>query len=653
MTSAYVEWMGFVLAVVIASALLILPGLIVSFALGLRGLTRWASAVPLSIGIIAMASLWAPLASIRWSILPIALTVAGLAIISVGLRAILPARMRVAPTAAHPQRWASPTALGLGAVIIIVQVVLIIRSPGNISQTFDNVFHLNAVRYVLDTGAASPLSVGHMTSPGSGLSFYPSAWHAFVALIVSLSGASIPVATNALIIPAAAIGWVASVMLLTRTFFRVDSRITLAVGVLSAATASFPLLMIDYGVLYPFFLALTGLPAVVALTLRLLDLGVERPEPSLVLILSGAIMVIGLAVAHPGALVAWLFVAVVGAGCAWVRLLLRRPGRRAVLAWSALLMVFVAMAFVAWRVLRPPADARGWPIERTIPQALGEVLFQGMHGASLAPVLVLAFWVGAVVAWRAGHRAGYLALTFYAGTSLLYIAAAALPWPRLRDLLTAAWYNNSPRLAALIPMFVIPIAAVGARQLMIWIVQVVQRTKLSTRGQAAFLTSVAVLSFGCLQIGGSSDEVQLAQNGYAMNSDSALLSSDEYALLEQVPQLVPEDAVIAGSPWTGAALAYAISDRDVLMRHIFTYVSPSGTIINDELADAGRNDLELCEALDETGVTYVLDFGRREVHGAEHDFPGLDDLRHSTNVRLVRAIGDARLYQVTACGLAE
>jgi hypothetical protein len=647
------EWLTFAMVVLVAAAVLTLPGLAVSVAIGLRGLVRWATAAPLSMGIVAVASLWAPFAGMRWSLLPVVLTTAVLAIAAVMLRLLLPGRTQGTADMVCPPRWVTLSALAIGAIIITAQVLMVIGEPGNISQSFDNVFHLNAVRYVLDTGSASPLSVGRMTSLSGGLSFYPSAWHAFVALIVTLTGASIPVATNALVIPAAALAWVASVMLLTRTFFRVDSRVAIAVGVLSAAAASFPLLMIDYGVLYPYFLALTVLPTVVALTLRLLDLGIERPEKSLPLMFSGAIMLCGLAVTHPGALVAWLFVAVVTAAWAWARLLRRGTSRRVKLSWSVVLVAFVSTAFVAWRVLRPPAEARGWPIDRTIPQALGEVLFQGMHGASLAPVLVLTFWTGVVLVWRTGHRAGYLALTFYGMFSVLYLAAAALPWQRLRDLMTAAWYNNSPRLAALIPMFVIPIAALGARHLMTLMVRLARRVGLPQRRRIILMVPVALAALAATQLGGPADEVRLANGAYALDSSSPLLSADEYALLEELPELVPRDAVIAGSPWTGTALAYAISDRDVLMRHLLTEVSSAGAVVNEELSEAGREDPELCAALDASGVTYVLDFGTREVHGATHDFPGLDDLRHSTNVRLVHGIGDARLYEVTACGLSK
>src|SRR5690625_6448375 len=43
----------------------------------------------------------------------------------------------------------------------------------------------------------------------------------------------------------------------------------------------------------------------------------------------------------------------------------------------------------------------------------------------------------------------------------------------------------------------------------------------------------------------------------------ALLSDDERELLEQLPEVVPEDAIIATNAWNGSSLAYAISDREV------------------------------------------------------------------------------------------
>src|SRR5690625_6205327 len=50
--------------------------------------------------------------------------------------------------------------------------------------------------------------------------------------------------------------------------------------------------------------------------------------------------------------------------------------------------------------------------------------------------------------------------------------------------------------------------------------------------------------------------------GHGIND--ALLSDDERELLEQLPEVVPEDAIIATNAWNGSSLAYAISDREVL-----------------------------------------------------------------------------------------
>lgn len=651
MTAVAGDWLGFAAAVLVATMLLVVPGLLVSVTLGFRGLAAAAAAAPLSLGIVAIAALGAPLLGVSWSVVPVLGVTVVLVGVAAALRLTLRRHMQVVPASVRLPRWVTPTALAAGAVILSVQILLVIGEPGSISQSFDNVFHLNAARFILDTGSASPLTVGRMTSPTGALGFYPSGWHAFVSLIVSLSGTSIAIATTALILPAAAFGWVASVVLLTRTLFRANTPLILSAGVLSAGAASFPLLMIDYGVLYPYFLALTALPAVVAFSIRLLGLGVERPEPTLPLVLTGAVMLVGIAVAHPGALVAWLFVAMVSALWAWVRFLRQRPARNSLFVWTALLLVFAAGAFVAWRVLRPPLEARTWPTDRTIPQALGEVMFFGMHGASIAPILVLLFWTGVVVVWRSGRSAGYLALTLYGMFAVLYIASCALPWQRLRDLLTAAWYNNSPRLAALIPLFAIPIAAVGARWLIAWVAAAAARSALPPRRRVALLGGVAVIAVLATQWGGVADGINRASGMYVMDDDSPLLSEDEYALLEELPELVPADAVIAGSPWTGTALAYAVAGRDVLMRHILTDVSTAGEVVNDQLAESPAQDGALCQALEKTGVDFVLDFGSREVHGATHEFPGLEDLGESSNVRLVREVGDARLYQVTACGM--
>ena len=46
------------------------------------------------------------------------------------------------------------------------------------------------------------------------------------------------------------------------------------------------------------------------------------------------------------------------------------------------------------------------------------------------------------------------------------------------------------------------------------------------------------------------------------------INPDELQLFEDVAELTPEDAVIAGNPWNGSALAYAFTGRRVLFPHV-------------------------------------------------------------------------------------
>ena len=55
------------------------------------------------------------------------------------------------------------------------------------------------------------------------------------------------------------------------------------------------------------------------------------------------------------------------------------------------------------------------------------------------------------------------------------------------------------------------------------------------------------------------------------------------------------------------------------------------------------------DAVAETGVQYVLDFGTQEIHGAANVFPGLTDLDESAALELVDEQGDARLFRVIGC----
>lgn len=648
-------WLALAAAAAVAATLVLLPGLGLAGVLGLRGLWAWAMAGPFGITVIVLASLAAPLAGLPWGLVPVVIV---FAVIAAGLataRALTGGfRDPIVTSMAGGRRWATLVALAAAGLLLGAQVVQVIQAPGNISQTFDNIFHLNAIRFALDTANASPLHLGSMTSQSGGVWFYPSAWHAVASLVVQLTGVDIAVASNGLVFVLSCILWPAGVVLLTRTVFGRSSAQLVTAGVFAAALPSMPLLLINYGVLYPYALGLSITPAALAAALVLLRIGADvTARVAWVWIIAVLGTLPAMIIAHPGAFMAWLVLVSIAVLVSFVVFVRSAPGRRAVRASTAGFAAYVAVAFVAWRVLRPPADARGWQPTRTLGQGIGEAATLSFWSGAIPAIAVAALAVGLVVSARRRTSADIWAVSAFAAASLLYIVSISLPWNIPRDLLTAAWYNNAPRLAAIVPIVIVPLAALGAATVWSWIAARVTsghgaaepRSGAPRTLLAAGLLVVLALT---TQLGAVPQAVREAAASYALTPDSPLISDDEMALLRRLPDEVPEGAVIAGSPWTGAGLAYALSGRHVLMPHTLMDLDREVEIINDGLDEADRH-AGVCAAITDKGVQYVLDFGDREVHGAQHRFPGFEQLATSDAVELVDSEGDAALYRIIAC----
>ncbi|MFE2771604.1 DUF6541 family protein [Microbacterium resistens] len=640
------SWLELAAAVGVLGLLLAIPGLLIAFVLGFRGLWAAALAAPASVTVIALTSLVAPFLGIRWGALPVLAVTVVLAAVLLVLRRLL--WRGVVPRSETPLTRGGTLFLGAGLLVVLAQVLVAIGRPANISQTFDNIFHLNAMRFILDTGNASPLWLGNMTSAESGgVPFYPSAWHAVGSLILTISGTSIPIASNALTIVFAAVVWPLSIVVLTRTLWGSRTAVIAGAAAGAAGVAAFPMLMMTYGVLFPYLMGLSMVPVALALIVAaVIDRDVDaKARVILLLAFAGTIPAIG--VSHPGAFVALLVLSSAILAVALVLFLRARPSA-ARNAWIWIGVAgYLVVAGAAWYVLRPPAPARTWLQTETVSQAIGEVLAVSPFGAAINLGIAALVGFGVVAAVRRRDRASIVALVSYVVLAGLFVTVSGLPYLLLRDILTGAWYNNAPRLAALLPLAWVPLVGLGVAAA--W--DGVQRFRAAGRRRLALgaLVALVVAAVVLPQAMSMRQAVSNARAGFALTEKSELLTLDEMAILERLDQHVPEDAVIAGSPWTGTALAYALSDREVLLRHTLTDVSKDAELVNDELDEAEAGS-PVCAAIHRLGVEFVLDFGRQEVNGGRHPSKGLDRLATSSAVELVDEEGRARLYRVTACG---
>ncbi len=626
----------------VAAAVILGPGLVAGALLRLRGVALAAAAAPLGLAPIAAASLAQVVLPFRWGPLAWGVAVAALWAAAVLARALI----RAAPREAGGTSWIPLAAAATGAVAIAVQLGIAIPDPGSISQTFDNVYHLNAVRFALDTGVIAPTA---QLIPG----FYPSLWHATVALVAALTGASVPVAVSGTAAAVAAVVWPLSSVYLTAQVLGHRHPAVLAAGPLTAAFPAFPLLMLDFGVLYPNVLSISLLPAVLGFVLSVSGRarGAQPARPVGALVLAAAVPT--LALAHPSTLMAVFLLGVwpLAQAAAGALRSGRTYARRRVALTAVAAAVGAAAAVALFLVARPTRAQAIWPPSASAAEALGDFLAVAPVGRppAVAAAVLTAAGVAAVI--LVAHRHLWL-VGAWASLGVLFVACLSFPDGTLRYALTGTWYSDIFRIAALVPTVAVPLATVGVAACGDAVRALARRA-----GRRRLLPSPVAGAFGAAVVlvatqvaPSTAAAVEAARGSYAESAYAPLLSSPERALLARVPELVPPGDVIAGSPWTGASLSYALADRETLLTHIYDEPDADEALILAHLRDAVPGSA-VCDALERTRARWVLDFGATEVHGGAHVYPGLVDLDRSDAVDLVVQEGpEARLYRVVGCG---
>lgn len=646
-------WMQLVLVCLITAALLVLPGALINRLAGLRGPDVVLLAPVVSCAAIGLGAVAAGALGVAWGWAPVAVVVLVLAALAALLRRLL-RRWSADSGETRPWAHAPATLLGaaIGGVLFAIDGVRMIGRPDAFSQTFDNIFHLSVVRWILDHHDASSLHMSMTTADGSG-TFYPLGWHDVVSLSLRITGGQdVVLATNALILVGLVIVWPWSCLFLARRLGLTGAVAMASCGVLCAAFGAFPAMLIGFGVIYPNFLALAMLPGLIGLGLSVFRLGPATPLPVPPALIVGTLGLVGVGIVHPN--VSLTMVAVVGSVlvAVWgLPTVLDRSsgwaGRRRV-RLAAVLGWWVVSAAL-YLVIRPSFAASVWGPERRLIDAVIEAVTLSPMVSTVGVVaagLALVGWVRSALDRRFWALGGvHLVFVF------LWLVAAAKGFGRLRYLLVGPWYNDTYRLAALLPITAVLLALLAVD----WLVALASRRRpLAAAGpwlkRLVAATGVALLAFTTHLSGGVNQMVDWVHDHYVLDENSPLVTADEYAVIMAVPTLVPEGEAIVVNPWNGSSLVYPLTGWRTTATHVLYDPSPDQQVINDEL-DEVATDPEVCRVLADLHSYWVLDFGMNQlINDSRIDYPGWDSVYRAEGFELVMRRGAASLYRVNACG---
>jgi hypothetical protein len=707
------DWVSALAPAIVAAALLVVPGLIVNLGLGARGFDMLGLAPLTSLGVLAIATLMVPVIVGRWSLVAVAISLALLAMVAVVGRVVITWRTGgaafVRPVLSRrwwmSRRWMPYrrtswwlASAGLAAGIVATNFMLGVRDPHLPSQTIDAGFHYNAVLAVIRSGLPDGGQVG-AASGGAVTAWYPPLWHDLTAMVSSLTGVNVVIGANAVAWAIGGVVWPLSmVWLCSRILPHARLLTTMALGLCTGAITLFPYLMLSFGVLWPNVLSLAALPAAIALTLMVLHLmprsshaqddissaGVAADGATLdenevaavrggvavgpelswwTVLFVGFVGCVGMFFAHPGALFALGIWAGVGSVLLSTRLVVRsqKLGARQLRHSLLLLLGGWLVVLGAWAALNliPALNSVrdfNWHELMTMNQAMGQAL-------TLSTIITKAHWVlGVAVLWGFYRllnvpRLRWLLMSHVYLVFLYMLCAGSSSW--LARELTGFWYNDAQRIAALIPMTAVPLAALGITGAVDALGRFVGRVSADVFSRP--LPPRRALGIACLAMlvypaaiypsQGIGDGMRVLHDRYNnANFSHLLVTADEQALYEKLATQIPAGETVLGSPFTGAQFSGIWSGHRVVIPHTGSNPTPDVALVSQKFKSF-TTDPQVCAAVKRLKVGVVVDdfdrYGATDERQASYS--GLVDLYDTPGLTPIGYGASVVIYRVGAC----
>jgi len=630
-------------ALVPLAALVLLPGLLVGAALGLRGWLLAGAAPVVTFGIVGIAAPLVPALGLTWSALTLAGTAAVLAAGGLGARLALAGRLPNDPPAAEERRhWgldrhaAVVVGVGIAGGVGAYTGWNATRGLTAVPQWWDAFWHMNAIRFIADTGNPSPEALRALNEP-QGPFFYPDGWHALLAALCRLTGVS-PIAA----IDGSMVAVVGAFALGTATLVRVcggRAALAAASALLSCAVTAFPYDIIGWGPLFPFVIGLAMVPGLLALLAALLR---TRSGNRVGLPVALAVGALGGLAIHPSVVVA--------AFVFGVALLVQqsRHGRWSdlgALAVAAVVAVVLGFPFVRATLAATDGAAVDWPATEPPSDAIGAMITFG-HAQTYPQ-----YWIAVLCLVGLLRRRALRPMLWYvvAGGVFagLFVLAASYEGS-LVAALTRPWWNDRWRFAALWGMAAVVLAGAGLVGITDALAGLVRRVRATRHA-----TAVASVLAAAVVVAGSKGLYQARNQERMTNAypGEVSVSAQEQRVFGYLAGLVPPGQTVMNDPFDGSAAMWALAG----VRPLF----PSPTIEPQELVTMEPDrkllwtsfrsigsDPAVRAAADRLGIRYAVVGDDGFIAGGEH-VRGMRDLAGVPGLELVHTDQDVRVYRIT------
>jgi hypothetical protein len=369
----------------------------------------------------------------------------------------------------------------------------------------------------------------------------------------------------------------------------------------------------------------------------------------------------GIALAHPNALIS---LAVLGLLVvldalltrAWVW---RRDAPRRALAVVGIAVVgtvvaaagyaLVTQRMASMRASNPPGP------EMSLRTAVEQAVLGSPRGAPPLYVLGGLVVVGALVLLVRGHGRRWVVAALLL-TGALYVMVVGADTETTRWF-TWPWYNNPPRLAALLvlPAVLCSAAALAlpARLVRRWPGRRDAGSPTSGRtGVPVVALALAVLvpvGFVGATGGYVSQHREMIDRYWHPPASRSWASPAELRALRTLATHIGPDDVTAANPWDGATYLYLVSGRRLAIPTEKVRGVGDRALLADRLDEVGR-DPAVCAAARSQGVRFAITGGRAAGGGgASEQYPGIDGVDRSPAFTRVATAGPYTLWRLTTC----